>query len=422
LSWPKATLRDHVDLLTGFPFKSANFTTGTGGVRLLRGANIAPRGLDWNNVRRLPASIAERYGEYLLQEGDVVLAMDRPWIEAGLKFGYVSNEDVPALLVQRVSRMRGANGLLTSYLRYLVGSPEFTNYIAPIVTGVNVPHISPTQIKGFRFALPPLDIQRKIADILASYDDLIENNNRRIRILEEMAQRIYREWFVDFLYPGHESVPLVESELGPVPEGWRITKLADRLRVVLGGTPSRAVARYWSGGTVPWINSGRVNELRVLEGSELITPEALKHSNAKMMPRGTTVVAITGATLGQVSLLEIEACANQSVVGVYDPDGRLSEYVYLTIKERIERIIGAASGGAQQHINQKIVRDTVIPVPPPALAERFRVTVDPLFTLLGGLLRTQGRLRQARDLLLPRLISGEIDVARLNIAGAETVA
>lgn len=265
-------------------------------------------------------------------------------------------------------------------------------------------------------------VQRTIATILTTYDDLIENNNRRIKLLEEMARRIYGEWFVDFRYPGHENVAVLNSELGPLPEGWSVNKLGVRFAVVLGGTPSRKVTRYWENGTIAWINSGRVNDLRVLEPSELITAEALESSNAKVMPRGATLVAITGATLGQVSLLEISASANQSVVGIYDPQDRLTEFLYLAIRQSINRIIGAASGGAQQHINQQIVHDTLLGVPLPAVSDRFRVIVRPIFHEIAGLLRVQLNLKATRDLLLPRLVSGRMDVSDLDIATSQAVA
>jgi type I restriction enzyme S subunit len=264
--------------------------------------------------------------------------------------------------------------------------------------------------------------QRKIAAVLSAYDELIENNNRRIKLLEEMAQRVYREWFVDFRYPGNEGVPLVDSELGLIPEGWKVERIADRFEVVLGGTPSRKNLHYWLNGTVPWINSGQVNRLRVIGASEMITPEALKSSSTKLMPRGTTLLAITGATLGQVSLLEIEACANQSVVGIYDQLGELTEYLYLAIGNSIESIIGAASGGAQQHINQQNVKETLITVPSTEIGAEFQLRVRPLFSLLANLLKANQRLSDCRDLLLPRLVSGEIDVSKLDITMTEATA
>lgn len=229
-----------------------------------------------------------------------------------------------------------------------------------------------------------------------------------------MARALYREWFVYFRFPGYESVPRVPSPMGEIPQGWEVKRLGDCFRTVLGGTPSRTTPEYWEGGTIPWINSGKVNDLRITEASELITPLALEKSAAKLMPKLTTVLAITGATLGQVSFLEIATTANQSVVGIVDPTGRFSEWVYLTIRDRIQGIINHASGGAQQHINKEIVNDVQIALPPDSLASDFRCLVAPMFREIATLLFQTQNLRCTRDLLLPRLLSGQIDVEAID--------
>lgn len=408
--WPRVKLGDHVSLLTGFPFKSARFTRNPDDVPLVKGSNVHQGFIDWESDVRWPRDDAADYKEYLLKPNDVVLAMDRPWIEAGLKFAWIRSDDSDGLLVQRVARLRGANGLRSDFLRYVVGSPAFEEYIRPIVTGVNVPHISPQQIRDFQFCMPPEEVQASIASILAAYDTLIKNSLRRIKILEEMARSLYREWFVEFRFPGHDETRIVTLGGGTGPRGWKVAQIGSRFNVVLGGTPSRARPEFWNG-NVPWINSSKINDLRVIEESELVTKAGLANSSAKMMPRRTTLIAITGATLGQVSLLEIEACANQSVVGIWDADDRLREFLYLAIKEEIHGLIGRASGGAQQHINKENVKEYQILLPPDDLVERFNNVARPIFDLIGNLLVRNKILRKTRDLLLPRFISGEIDVS-----------
>src|SRR3990170_4808750 len=270
-------------------------------------------------------------------------------------------------------------------------------------------------IKSIELDFPDLPTQHKIASILSAYDDLIENNTRRIKILEEMAQTIYKEWFVNFRFPGHKKVEMVESELGLIPEGWEVKKIGDRFTTVLGGTPSRSHPEYWINGNIPWINSGKVNELRIIDESEYITELGLKKSSTKLMPKRTTVIAITGATLGQVSLLEIEACANQSVVGIYDEQFSYREYIYLKFCEIIKEMILSAGGGAQQHINKEIVSETKIIIPPLSLITKFNSSIRPLFDLTTSLLFKNKILRGTRGLLLPKLISGEIEVENMEI-------
>jgi type I restriction enzyme S subunit len=159
-----------------------------------------------------------------------------------------------------------------------------------------------------------------------------------------------------------------------------------------------------------------VNDLRVLEPSELITEEALRGSNARMMPTRTTLIAITGATLGQVSALEIEACANQSVIGIYDRDGAMSEFVYLWFVTNIASVISHASGSAQQHINKGTVAATRMLLPPEEVVEQHRKSAGPIFDAIATLLRQTQSLVSHRDLLLPKLVTGQIDVSSLDLA------
>ena len=221
--WTVERLGDHVDLLVGFPFKSAQFTDDAGGVRLLRGDNVGQGRLRWDGARRWPTGMSPELERYEVCLDDIVLAMDRPWIEAGLKYGAVRGEDVPCLLVQRVARLRGSITLSQRYLRYMVGSPGFTSYVRAVQTGTAVPHISGQQIADFRFSLPPRLEQERIAPILGSLDDKIDSNRRLAGLLEETAAALFRAQFVDFV--GLEE--LEESEIGRIPRGWQVGRLGD---------------------------------------------------------------------------------------------------------------------------------------------------------------------------------------------------
>ncbi|MDZ4698182.1 MAG: restriction endonuclease subunit S [Rhodothermales bacterium] len=179
--WVETTLGAHIDLLAGFAFKSANYTTHEKDIRLLRGDNIIQGCLRWDDVKRWPANNTKEYERYRLCEGDVVLAMDRPWVKAGLKHATISRDDLPCLLVQRTARLRGGANLDNRFLKLLIGSFAFTAHILGVQTGIGVPHISGQQIKDFEFARPPLVEQRLIADNLES---LREETQRLARIYE----------------------------------------------------------------------------------------------------------------------------------------------------------------------------------------------------------------------------------------------
>ena len=196
--WESVQLGEIVDLLAGFPFKSDRYVNYPKAPRLLRGDNIVQGTLRWDGAKRWPQEATDNLTPYWLREGDVVIAMDRPWIEAGLKFSSIRETDLPALLVQRVARLRGSGRLDTRFLNYVISCRDFTEYVLSVQTGTAVPHISAQQIKEFEFPLPPLSEQRAIAHVLGTLDDKIELNRRMNETLEAMARALFKSWFIDF--------------------------------------------------------------------------------------------------------------------------------------------------------------------------------------------------------------------------------
>ena len=193
------------------------------------------------------------------------------------------------------------------------------------------------------------------------------------------------------------------------------TTLGEICKCELGGTPSRTKPEYW-GGKIPWINSGEVNNFRIIKPSEYITETGLEKSATKLLPQKTTVIAITGATLGQVSLLEISSCANQSVVGVLPNNDAPYEFIYPFIKSSIKELVSHQTGGAQQHINKQNVEQLMVKLPSKKIMLEYRDKVKSIYQLISNNCFENQYLSQLRDTLLPKLMSGEIDVSKVNIS------
>jgi type I restriction enzyme S subunit len=410
--WRKVALGDHVDLLSGFAFKSARYTEEPNDVRLLRGDNIAQGFLRWDGAKRWARDDMKAYDRFELQEGDVVLAMDRPWIDAGLKWGWVRRPDLPLLLVQRVARMRGRDGLDTGFLRYVIGSDAFTSYVKSITTGVNVPHVSGPDIKKYRFLLPPATIQGRIADILSAYDDLIENNTKRIKILEEMARSLYREWFVDFRFPGHEKVKLVESAIGRVPSGWAVHAL-DAITTMI----NRGVApKYADDGPELVLNQKCIRDQR------LSLEPARKHisrvpTDKYVQPFDVLINSTGVGTLGRVAQVieEIPGCTVDTHVTVVRAARHIDPHFFgMSLLAKGQHFEAEATGATgQTELSRGRIGATELVVPPAPLQERFGGAIGPMRRTVHVLCKRNENLRRARDLLLPRLLAGEIDVSRL---------
>jgi type I restriction enzyme S subunit len=408
MTWREVHLGDHIDLLVGPAFKSSLFTNNSDDVPLVKGENIGQGRILWEKSKFWSRENLEKYEKYFLDTNDVILAMDRPWVPAGLKYAYIKNSDPQALLVQRVARMKGVNGLDTVYLRYIIASPEFAGYVKNIMGGTNVPHISANQIKSFKVQIPPLKTQNKIADILSKYDDLIENNRRRIELLEESARLLYREWFVHLRFPGHEHTPIIDG----IPEGWEIKKIEDICKTIGGGTPSTKNPEYWNDGNITWVTPTDVtknNCLALLDSEKKITELGLKKSSAKLVPP-ETILMTSRASVGFFALMDREVCTNQGFISIvpYQDDYRM--YLLHNLMQRVEEIRSHAGGSTYREINKTRFRNFEILIPSNFLLKQFQDQAYKILQQVRLLNKQNQKLSQARDLLLPRLMNGEITV------------
>jgi type I restriction enzyme S subunit len=284
--------------------------------------------------------------------------------------------------------------------------------------------VQSTGISNFQFeafldeceiGLPPLETQRRIASILSAYDDLIENNTRRIAILEEMARRIYEEWFVRFRFPGHEQVKMVESELGEIPEGWRAQTVEQTFQILGGGTPSKAEPTYWEGGTINWYSPTdltRAGTSFMDCSSNRITELGLSKSSARLFPP-MSVMMTSRATIGVVAVNTTEACTNQGFITCLPSGDYPLWLLYHWLKANVDTFIGLGTGATFKEITKGTFKGIRLLVPPQTIVDKFSDSVEPLMSLSLNLQRKNRNLRAARDLLLPKLISGELDVSTL---------
>lgn len=259
--------------------------------------------------------------------------------------------------------------------------------------------------------IPSLSMQRRIASILSAYDDLIENNTRRIRILEEMAQAVYREWFVHFRYPGHESVPLVESELGMIPQGWEVKAFTDFIGVLSGGTPKTSNPDYW-GGEIPWFTPQDLSgNFYVLDTIRKITELGLSKCSSKLYPPNTVFITARG-TVGKCVLASVPMAMSQTNYALLANDGTSQFFVFLLTKSLVEHLKQQATGAVFDTIVVDTFRKLLVIKPHLDIIQKFHAIISPIFELIENLQKKNSNLRQQRDLLLPRLVSGELDVEK----------
>ncbi len=279
------------------------------------------------------------------------------------------------------------------------------NEIKGMANGAAQQNLNVGNLRNLKILLPPLPQQKAIAGVLSAFDDKIELLREQNKTLEQIGQEIFKEWFLPVRCTQTGGRYKVGDKL---PKGWRVGKIGEELETFLGGTPSKSKKEFWTNGNIPWINSGKVNEFRIINETAFITEEAVKKSATKILPKGTVVLAITGATLGQYSRLEIDACFNQSVVGIKENSVLHSSYIYFWLANNIQSIISHASGGAHQHINKENINQTELIIPDNNSLKRFYNLVDPLMDKISENMFQIQTLSQTRDTLLPKLMKGEI--------------
>ena len=402
-------LGDVSDMLVGFAFKSAGFLDADAdGVRILRGDNVQQGYIRWGDkTKKWPVAQCDGLERYQLAEDDVILAMDRPIVGDGLKMAWIRPEDLPALLVQRVCRLRGKPDMaLTKFIRYVLAAPDFSGHIHRITTGANIPHISGKDIAAYEFELPDLEDQVRIVECLSAYGDLIATSQRRIALLEDAARRLYREWFVHLRFPGHESVPVKDG----VPEGWRKTPIAEQTSFL-----NRGIAPKYDDAA-----KGRViNQKCIRDGRISMEPARRQSKDVKpdrLVQMGDVLINSTGAgTLGRVAQVRapIDDCTVDTHVTIARPIDEGSWTYFGQALLNLEPVFSEMGKGAtnQLELSRSDIGAVEIWLPPQHLHAEFERLVGPMLVQAEQLSVANLSLEKARDLLLPKLMSGQLDVS-----------
>lgn len=402
-TWPKVRLGDCVDLLAGHPFKSNDFTNDPNDVALVKGENVSQGRILWDISKRWPASEWANMEKFHLRTGDVVLAMDRPWVPAGLKWAFIRSDDPRALLVQRCARLRSCTRELDQgFLRFVIGGPGFESYLRPITTGVNVPHVSGRQILDYEFSLPPQQVQCRVAEILSAYDEQIENSERRIRTLEAMARLLYREWFIHFRFPGHEKSARIASALGELPRGWGVRSVKE-IATVTYGFPFASREFNAVGDGTPVI---RIRD--ILEGATATFTK--QDADAKYhVANGHILVGMDG-DFHMCIWSNGHAYQNQRVAR-FESNGEIGNlHLFLALEAPIRGLNKAIVGTTVAHLGDMHIKALQLVWPPSHIREKARAVLDPIAEEVIAVKRQVRSLRRTRDLLLPRLLSGQIKI------------
>jgi len=340
----------------------------------------------------------------LPQIGDIVLTTEAPLGEVAK----IKNSKIA--LAQRIVTLRGKQGMLSNdYLKYFLTSPVGQGRLKERGTGTTVLGIKQSELRLVEVDLPDFQTQIRIASVLSAYDDLIENNEKRIKALEEMAQLLYTEWFVKFKFPGHEKVKMVDSgtEYGMVPEGWEVKRLKDVGRVVTGKTPPTSNLENFDG-EVLFIKTPDVHgNIFVLETEQTLSEIGASTQSLKLLPAKTVFVSCIG-TLGAVGITSKTSQTNQQINALMLNDNSDYCFFYLFAKSLKQRLVGLGSNGATMgNVNKDKFENINIVYPREEIKNLFFKATANLFDEILSLQKHNKNLSKTRDFLIPQLVTGK---------------
>ena len=277
-----------------------------------------------------------------------------------------------------------------------------------ISQGTAQDNLSWERLSTIKFPVPSLGVQEQIVDVLSRYDELIENNRKQIKLLEEAAQRLYKEWFVDLKFPGHEAASInPETNL---PEGWRVLSAADVFPITIGKTPSRKDSSAFSNEGIPWASvsdMGKEGSI-ILSTSERLTQEGINSYKVKTVPEGSVLLSFK-LTVGRVSIAGCTMASNEAIAHFVTDNNALRNYCFLYLKDFDFSKLGSTSSIGTA-INSKIVKALPFVLPDETTLKSFDDVTSSIIELIISNKRQIALLQEARDRMLPKLMSGEIEV------------
>ena len=339
------------------------------------------------------------------RKGDILYSEIRP---ANKRFCFVDFEPKDYIASTKLMVLRAHEDVDPQYLYQILRSNDTLAQLQMLAESRSgtFPQITYSELSNIMVSLPSQKAQKNIVSILSSLDRKIELNNKINADLEEMAQAIFKNWFVDF--EPFKGGKFVDSELGMIPEGWKVGRLTDVIKLMPGGTPKTSEPLYWDNGTIPFFSPKDVNGVYCFATEKHITEAGLNKCSSNLYPKDTIFITCRG-TVGKVCLVACDMAMNQSNYAIKAIDGYSQYYVFFLVKSVVERLIKKSNGAVFSAITSKDFDEEIL-IPSQKAVEDFTNVIDGFFRRIFAIGTENSRLSLLRDTLLPRLMSGELEV------------
>ncbi len=414
--WGAAELGDLISLVIdhrGLTPKKLGGDWSSAGVQAISAMNIKDgRLVSLDGSKFVDETLYKKWMPVELEAEDVLLTSEAPLGET-----YLIKENEKFCLSQRLFALRTKKDILDSgYLFYFLHSPKGQQELHGRATGSVVTGIRQSELMKIEVDLPPVNEQSRIASILSSLDDKIELNRQINANLEKMASALFKRWFVDFEFPDENGRPykssggkMVETEMGEVPEGWKVSYIGNEVKVVGGGTPSTVKSEYWDG-DIYWATPKDLSSLVdpiILKAESRITESGLGQIGSGLLPTGTVLLS-SRAPIGYLAIAEIPLAINQGFIAMICEGTISKHYMRLWVKRNMEIIKGYANGSTFLEVNKANFRSLPVIVPERQTLKRFDLQMESIHQRMLNSLKESQALIIIRDSLLPRLMSGKI--------------
>lgn len=349
------------------------------------------------------------------RNGDTLLARITPCLENGktafvdiLKENEIGFGSTEYIVIRKKTKITDSH-----YVYYLSTSPRFRDSAIKLMSGTSGrQRIEIEGLKNLNISLPPLSEQKRIANILSSFDNKIEILKKENKILEDIAENIFKEWFVKYNFPNKDGKPykdsggkMIDSELGPIPKGWRVGKLGDYINIKGGGTPSTKEPSYWNG-RLHWTTPKDLSNLEglfIFKSQNKITKLGLSKISSGLLPKRTLLLS-SRAPIGYLALTGIETAINQGFIAFLPNSYTPNTYMYLWLKQNIKLIESIANGSTFLEINKENLRNFVVIIPPKELLDKFDLNITTFFERISMSENVIEKLRRTKTALLYKLI------------------
>jgi len=357
-------------------------------------------------ITDLVQSTEKEQESYSIRRGDVFVTRTSETSDE-LGMSCVALKDYPMATYNGFTkRMRPiTNRVFPEYIGYYMRLPSFRGEFRAFSTMTTRASLRNEDLLGLEVKLPSIEIQKQIADILSAYDDLIENNQKQIKLLEEAAQRLYKEWFVDLRFPGHENTKIVDG----VPEGWSVYPFSSKVDIMSGGTPKTSISDYYNG-KIPFYTPKDSDGAFFAYKTQInITEGGLKNCNSRLYPPKTVIITARG-TVGKTTILAVSMAMNQSCYALKMKENDAPYYLFFALNNEIKALQTMANGGVFNTIIGKTFDSINIQIPKDPLIYGFEETVRPFMEQIKNKLQANSKLVEARNRLLLKMMNGEVEV------------